>query len=481
MNESLPRLYPDLNLLIGGEWRHRDEGETVVNPANEAPLGHLPHATRADLEDAVQAAVRGFEVWRRTPPLERASVLIRAARLMRERSDEIGAAVTLEQGKPLAQSRAEVLRASEMLEWDANEGLRLYGRVIPSGPGLQRLVTREPLGVVAAFTPWNFPISSPLRKIGGALSAGCSLILKASEETPAGTILIARALMDAGLPNGVLNLVFGDPAAISNFLIPHPVVRMIAFTGSVPIGKHLAALAGRHMKPALMELGGHGPVIICDDVDPVSVAAQSVAIKSRNSGQICVSPTRFFVEEGVYDAFLDAFIKKAEALRLGDGMADGVDMGPLANIRRLAAVEDLVADAAAKGAKVRTGGRRVGNQGFFYPLTVITDASDDVRATHEEPFGPIALVAPVASVAEAITRANALPFGLAGYGFAQASSKIDAISSGLECGTISINYFSASTAETPFGGVKDSGYGREGGIEGIEAYSFVKMVSRKVE
>ncbi len=472
--------YPPLRMRIAGEWRTREAGEQVINPATEAPLGHLPHATAADLEDAVRSAAEGFALWRRKAPAERCEIVVEAARLMRRRIEAIATAVTLEQGKPIAQSRAEVLRAAEILEWDANEGRRLYGRLIPAEAGMRRTVTREPIGVAAAFTPWNFPLTTPARKIGGALAAGCSLILKASEETPAGAVMILEALVDAGLPAGVVNLVFGDPAAISKVLISHPAVAMIAFTGSIPVGKHLAGLAAREMKPTLMELGGHGPVIVCDDVDPAMAAAQSVVAKSRNSGQVCVSPTRFFVEEASYDAFLEAFVDRAQKLRLGDGMDPATEMGPLANDRRLAAMDGLALDAREKGATVRAGGRREGNRGYFYPLTVVTDASAEVRATHEEPFGPLAVISRVSGVDEAVARANALPFGLAGYAFARSAAKVDAISSGLHCGNIAINHFTASVAETPFGGVKESGYGREGGIEGLDVYTVVKSVSHKV-
>lgn len=325
--------YPKLELLIGGEWMERN-GEPVINPADEATIGTVPHATGQDLESAVAAATDGFEVWRRTSPAKRCEIIARAAALLRERVEEFAVVMTLEQGKPIAQSRLEVLRAADILEWDANEGRRVYGRVIPAEPGMRHTVLRQPIGPAAAFSPWNFPVSSPARKVGGALSAGCSVILKASEETPGGAVQLARVFMDAGLPPGVLNLVFGKPAAISGYLVPHREIRLVTFTGSTVVGKHLAAMAGQHMKPAIMELGGHAPVIVCDDVDPVAAAALSVTAKSRNAGQVCVSPTRWFVHERIYKPFVEAFAEKAAQLRIGNGLDPATQMGPLANHRR---------------------------------------------------------------------------------------------------------------------------------------------------
>jgi succinate-semialdehyde dehydrogenase/glutarate-semialdehyde dehydrogenase len=342
---------------------------------------------------------------------------------------------------------------------------------------MRHTVLRQPIGPVAAFSPWNFPVSSPSRKVGGALAAGCSIILKASEETPGGAFQLARAFVDAGLPAGVLSLVFGDPAKISEFLIPHPSIRLVTFTGSIPVGKRLAAMAGQYMKPAIMELGGHAPVIVCDDVDPVTAAAAAVMGKSRNAGQVCVSPTRWFVEERIYEPFARAFGEKAAALKIGNGMDPANQMGPLANARRVEAMAELVADARAKGAKVLSGGSRLANRGYYFPLTVLADLPDDARAMREEPFGPLALVNPVKSLDEAIEKANSLPYGLAAYAFTNSARKAEALADRVEVGNLSINHFVASLAETPFGGVKDSGYGREGGSEGLTYYTTVKNVS----
>jgi succinate-semialdehyde dehydrogenase/glutarate-semialdehyde dehydrogenase len=472
--------YPDVQLLINGEWISRP-GEPVINPADEKIIGTLPHSTEADLAAAVAAAEEGFRVWRRTSPAKRAEIILKAARLIRERVENIAVVMTLEQGKPIAESRLEVMRACEILEWDAAEGRRLYGRIIPSGHGMLRMVLRQPIGVVMAISPWNFPLSSPARKVGGALSSGCSIILKASGETPGSAVQLCRAFVDAGLPPGVLNLLLGKSSAISDYLIPQPAVRLITLTGSTPVGKHLAAMAGRCMKPVIMELGGHAPVIVCDDVDPVATATMCVAGKSRNAGQVCVSPTRFFVHEAIYERFAQSFSEKAAALKIGNGLDTTNQMGPLANPRRIAVIEAFVADAKAKGARVLSGGSRTTDSGFFFPMTVLADVPDNALAMHEEPFGPLALLTPFHSMEEVIKKANALPYGLAGYAFTTSAHNANQLVEDLEVGTLSINHFVASTAETPFGGVKESGYGREGGIEGLECYTVVKNVSHLIE
>jgi succinate-semialdehyde dehydrogenase/glutarate-semialdehyde dehydrogenase len=471
--------YPDIELYIDGRWK-RASGQPVINPADESVLGNVPTATTADLDDALAAAGRGFAVWRKTSPARRSQIILQAAKLMRERVEDMATAMTLEQGKPIDQARLEILRGCDIIEWDATEGLRLYGRVIPSEEGMRHTVLRQPIGPVAAFSPWNFPMSSPARKVGGALASGCSIILKASEETPAGAVQLVRAFHDAGLPPGVLNLVFGNPAEISGYLIPQSSIRLVTFTGSIPVGKSLAEMAGRHMKPAIMELGGHAPVIVCGDADPLTTAATSVTGKSRNAGQVCVSPTRFFVQESIYQRFADSFAEKAAQLRVGDGLDPKVQLGPLANARRIEAMETLVADAKARGARVLAGGSRIGNRGYFFPLTVLADVPDNARAMNEEPFGPLALINPVRDIDEAIEKANSLPYGLAAYAFTRSANNADRLANEIEAGNLSINHFVASVAETPFGGVKDSGYGREGGTEGLHGYTVAKNVSHKM-
>ncbi|MEM1262772.1 MAG: NAD-dependent succinate-semialdehyde dehydrogenase [Pseudomonadota bacterium] len=472
--------YPDLNLFIGGEWRKTADELPVLNPVNEQEIGRLPRAERSDLDDALAAADAGFRVWSRTPPAERANVLLRAAALMRERQEAIAAAITTEHGKPLQQARLEVLRGCEFFEWDAGEATRTYGRVIPSGPGVRYIVHHQPVGTVLGLSPWNFPMSQPCRKIAGAVASGCSIILKAAEETPAGALHIARALHDAGLPPGVLNVVFGTPADISNYLICHEQIRLVAFTGSTAVGRELTTLAAQNMTPVLMELGGHAPVIVCEDTD-VDVAAVSGAVrKMRNAGQVCTSPTRFLVHDSIFEPFLDAFVSRAAATIVGDGFDASVEMGPLANERRPPVLAELVADAVAKGAELKTGGRRIGDKGYFFEPTVLANVPDEARVMQEEPFGPLAVVNPIGSLDEGIERANAVPFGLAAYGFTNRADYADQLIQQLEAGNVSINTLEASLPETPFGGVKESGFGREGGTEGLHNYMVVKNVSHSM-
>ena len=472
--------YPDLQLYIGGSWRRGTPGQPVLNPADESVIGAIPGASRSDLDDAIAAAADGLKVWSKTAPARRGEIIRKAAALMRERIEEIAFAITLEHGKPIAQARLEVIRGCEFFEWDAGEGQRTYGRVIPSEPGIKYIVVHRPIGVVAAFSPWNFPMSQPARKIGGALAAGCSIILKAAEETPAGALHIARAFHDAGLPAGVLNLVFGVPSDISEYLIPQDPIRLVAFTGSTAVGKRLTEMAGRHAKPVLMELGGHAPVIVCDDVDPVETAIMSAVRKFRNAGQVCTSPTRFFVQQPLYERFARAFAEKAKAITVGRGLDETTEMGPLANGRRVEAMEMLVADARAKGARVLAGGERLGNRGYFFSPTVLADVPDEARAMREEPFGPLALINPVETLDDAIAKANALPFGLAAYAFTNSARTADRLAEDVEVGNFSINTLEASVAETPFGGVKESGFGREGGAEGLSHYTIVKNVSHRL-
>jgi succinate-semialdehyde dehydrogenase/glutarate-semialdehyde dehydrogenase len=472
--------YPDLNLYVGGEWRSTRDRLAVVNPANETEIGRLPIAGRCDLDAAVAAAATGLKVWSRTAPAERAAVLRRAAALMRERVEEIAWTITLEQGKPLHEGRAEVIRGCEFFEWDAGEAVRTYGRVIPSHRGVRYLVLREPIGMVAAFSPWNFPMSQPARKIGSALASGCSIIIKAAEETPGGAVHIARAFHDAGLPPGVLNLVFGHAAEISDYLIPHDQVRLVAFTGSTAVGKHLAELAARHMTPVLMELGGHAPVIVCADADPVAAGVTSALRKYRNAGQVCTSPTRFYVMESGFSRFAAAFAETAQGLKVGNGMDPETQMGPVASARRIPALEALVADALERGGKLLAGGKRKQNRGYFFEPTVISDLPEDARSMREEPFGPLALINPVSSLDEAIAKANALPLGLAGYAFTNNAATAHRLMSEVQVGNLSINTLEASVAETPFGGLKESGYGREGGAEGLSHYTLVKTVSHNL-
>ncbi|MEM9635912.1 MAG: NAD-dependent succinate-semialdehyde dehydrogenase [Pseudomonadota bacterium] len=472
--------YPDLHLYIDGRFRKTAETLPVLNPANEEVIGALPVARQSDLDDALEAAERGFRIWSRTAPRERSDIIMKAARLMRERIDDIAFSITMEHGKPYRQGQLEVIRGSEFFEWDAGECQRLYGRAIPGAPGIRHTVLRQPIGTVAAFAPWNFPMSQPARKIAGALASGCSVILKAAEETPAGALHIAQAFHDAGLPAGVLNLVFGVPSEISSYLIPKDQIRLVAFTGSTVVGRHLTGLASDHMTSVLMELGGHAPVVVCDDVDPVQVGPICASRKYRNAGQVCTSPTRFYVGRTQFDAFAESFVRSAEGIVVGDGLENGTEMGPVANDRRLAAMSELVEDAVSCGAELRSGGRRIGSKGYFFEPTVLANVPDTARIMSEEPFGPIAIINPVDCVDDGIRQANRLPFGLAAYGFTHSAANVEKLVDGVETGNLSINTLEASLPETPFGGVKSSGCGREGGEEGLHHYTVVKNVSHKI-
>jgi succinate-semialdehyde dehydrogenase/glutarate-semialdehyde dehydrogenase len=474
--------YTDVAMFIDGGWTAGtgDGASDIVDPATEQVLGRVPHASTGDLERAAEAAARGFAVWRDLSVDDRTLILLKAADLVRSRAQRIGEVMTLEQGKPVPEARGEVTRVAKLLQWDAEEGRRSYGRIIPVDSETELTVRREPVGPVAAFTPWNFPAGSPMRKIAAALSAGCSIVIKASEEVPGTACELVRCFEEAGLPPGVLNLVFGDPPAISEFLIGHPAIRFVAFTGSVPVGKHLAGLAARVMKPTIMELGGHAPVIVCDDVDPVAAARGCVAGKFVNAGQVCTSPSRFYVHESLYEPFVDAFVEATGAVTVGNGLDDGVRMGPLANPRRLAAIQQFVDGALAGGASLRCGGSRVPGPGYFYEPTVVTDVPADAELMHVEPFGPVAPIMPFADLDDAIERANALPYGLAAYGFTRSSARAAELARRLEAGILSINHTSGSVPEAPSGGVKESGYGREGGHEGLEGYLITKRVSHKL-
>jgi succinate-semialdehyde dehydrogenase / glutarate-semialdehyde dehydrogenase len=473
-------MYANLQLFIDGQWIDSGggAGEDVINPATEKPLAHLPHASAADLDRALEAAKKGFAVWRAVSAYDRAKIMRKAADLMRERYDAISKTLVQEEGKAYAEARAEVITSADIIEWYAEEGRRAYGRIVPGRGKLRQIVIQEPVGIVAAFTPWNFPALTPARKIGGALAAGCALILKASEETPGTCVEMVRCFADAGLPAGVLNLVFGVPAKISEHLIAKDEVRKISFTGSIPVGKHLAVLAAKGMKRATMELGGHSPVVVFADADPEKSADTIAGFKYRNSGQVCISPTRFYVQEQVYDRFLARFTEYAKGLKLGDGLEKGVTMGPLANARRIDAMESFVRDAKDRGGKIVTGGERHGNQGYFFEPTVITEVPDDSKIMTQEPFGPLAPVVRFKTLDEVVERANSLPYGLAAYAFTGSAHTANLIGDALQSGMVGVNSIAVSTPETPFGGIKESGYGSEGGLEGLQAYLNTKFISQ---
>jgi succinate-semialdehyde dehydrogenase / glutarate-semialdehyde dehydrogenase len=475
------RVYPNTQLYIDGEWMNARSGRTipVVNPASGSSIGTLAFAEQADLDHALDAADKGFRTWKRISAFERSKTMRKAANLMRERIEHIAMLMTMEQGKTIAEAKAEITNGADTIDWFAEEARRTYGRVIPArGEGIYQLVVKEPVGPVAAFTPWNFPINQIVRKLSAALAAGCSIIVKAPEETPASPAELIRAFADAGVPPGTIGLVYGDPAAISSYLIPHPVIRKISFTGSTVVGKQLAAMAGAHMKRATMELGGHAPVIIFDDAD-VAVAAKAMASsKFRNAGQVCISPTRFLVQEGIYDSFVEQFVANTKRLKVGDGLEQGITMGALANPRRSKAMEVNLEDATKHGGHIKTGGHRIGEKGNFFEPTVVTELPNDAKAMNEEPFGPMAIINPFKTFDDAVKEANRLPFGLAAYAWTKSAKTANAIAASVETGMISINHVGLGIPEVPFGGVKDSGYGSEGGSEAIEPYLNPKFVTQ---
>lgn len=474
--------YPELHLWIGDRRLGCTESGNsipVINPADGSVLGSLPVVDAKALEAAVNAAAQGFKCWSTMVPLERFRILSKATALIRSRRESIAQTLTLEQGKPLAEARREVSLSADIIDFLAEEGKRLGGREVPPRTATihTQTVRRIPVGPVAAFTPWNFPANLPARKLGGALAAGCSVIVKPSEETPATCMELVRALIDAGLPEGVLNLVCGSPPAIAGALIGNPQVAKISFTGSVAVGKALAAEAAGRMKRYTMELGGHAPVIVCADADPGRVAALSVPAKFRNAGQVCAAPVRFLVHRSVYADFRDAFVAQACSLKVGSGLDSGVQMGPLIHERRVFEMQNFVADANAHGGRLLCGGRRIDRAGFFFEPTVLEGVSLKARAQQEEPFGPIALLDGFDDLQDAINRANALPYGLAAYAFTHDLATADRLGRELQAGMVGINHFGVSQPETPFGGVKESGFGSESGLEGLLGYTDVKLVS----
>lgn len=473
--------YPKLSLYIDGEFIHGGDRPTqdILNPATGQVIAQLPHATPQDLDRALAAAARAFEAWKKSSPIERSKVLRKVSELARARAQDIGRGITLDQGKPLAESVGEVMFCAEHAEWHAEECRRIYGRVIPARlPAVRQTVLREPVGVVAAFSPWNFPFNQAIRKAAAAVGAGCSVILKGPEDAPSAVQAIAQLFHDAGLPKGVLNVVWGVPSEVSTHLIESPVVRKITFTGSTAVGKMLAAKASSLMKRSTMELGGHAPVIVCDDADVDAAVALMVGFKFRNAGQVCISPTRFYIQEGVYDRFVADFVAKTRALKVGDGLAEGTQMGPLAQARRVGAVAGFVDDARERGASILVGGAPIPGVGNFFAPTVVADLPDQARLLHEEPFGPVAGMIRFKTIDEALQRANALPYGLASYVFTRSNHNAHVLSTGLASGMVSVNHLGLALAETPFGGINDSGMGSEGGSETFDGYLNTKFITQ---
>jgi succinate-semialdehyde dehydrogenase/glutarate-semialdehyde dehydrogenase len=473
-------MYEDPVLYINGRFISAEGRKTqpVTNPATGAVLGQLPHATTEDLDQALAAAQAAFEQWRRTSPLERSAILRKAGDLLRQRMSEIGRNISLDQGKPLAEAIAETDKSAEHADWHAEEGRRIYGRVIPPRqPDVRQLVQREPVGVCVAFSPWNFPIGQASRKVFAALGSGCTLIMKGPEDSPSGVIALVRALHDAGLPAGCLNLVWGVPAEISGYLIRSPIVRKVSFTGSTAVGKQVAALAASQMKRMTMELGGHAPVLVFEDADLDRAADILARFKMRNAGQVCISPSRFYVQRKAYDRFVARFVEVTRSLKVGDGLDDGVDMGSLVHERRVAAMESFMQDVSQRRGEVLTGGCRIGAKGSFFAPTVVAGLQADARLMHEEPFGPIAPVAPFDTFEDGIRLANSLPYGLSSYVFTQSLTTATRASNALEAGMVNINHYGSGMAEMPFGGVKDSGIGSEGGTETYDGYLVTKFIT----
>ncbi|MBR7197371.1 MULTISPECIES: NAD-dependent succinate-semialdehyde dehydrogenase [unclassified Pseudomonas] len=473
--------YDPLYLFIGGQWLTAQDRATaaVVNPATGDEIGQVPLATAQDLDHALEVARLSFDQWRQTVPDQRAKILKRAADLILERAPHIAAQMTLEEGKPLRESLDEVTRAAEYFEWFAESARRIDGRVVPANrPGVLQLVKRQAIGPVAAFTPWNFPAITPARKLSAALAAGCSVVLKPGEESPSTALALARALDDAGLPKGVLQVVFGVPDQVSSHLIASPIIRKVTFTGSVPIGRLLSARAAEGVKPITLELGGHGPVLVFADADIEKAAVEGVANRFRGTGQVCISSTRFLIQREAYAEFVERFVAATKALKIGDGMDPQTQVGPLANPRQLAKMEQLIADAVEKGARVLAGGEALPGAGFFFQPTVLADVPMSARIMHEEPFGPIAILMPFDELSDGLQEANRLPYGLSAYAFtSNARTAID-VADGLEAGMIGINQYRIVATELPFGGMKESGHGSEGGIEGIEHYLTNKFISQ---
>lgn len=473
----------DVRLLIDGSWRHGAEERVlaVIDPSIGQAAGRVAVADPRDLQAAVGAAVRGFARWRAVAPFDRARILRRAAESLRDRAGEIATILTTEQGKPLAQARHEVMGSADVIEWFAEEGMRCFGQVIPGRTADSHVLTRlEPVGPVAAFTPWNFPVSQAVKKLAAALAAGCSIILKGPEEAPGSCAEMVRAFADAGLPPGAVGLLFGDPPQISSFLIAHPEIRHMTFTGSVAVGKSLAAHAGSHMKRMTLELGGHAPAIVCDDADLALAVTELARMKFLNAGQVCLSPTRFLIARPMYHEFVERFCHLARGLEIDAGDAPNVAMGPLANARRVQAIDALVRDAIARGANVACGGGSLDRPGCFYAPTVLVDVPIDARAMNEEPFGPLALVRPFDDIEEAIAEANRLPYGLASYVFTRSIANEATVTERLEAGMVAVNRVFSSTIEAPFGGVKESGFGTEGGTQAIRNFLNEKMITRFV-
>ena len=472
--------YPQLQMLIAGEWTNGTSGvtENVICPADGTVLGELPHASKEDLDDALNSSLEGFNKWRGETPLNRQSILEKAAKILEREFDKNSENLTREMGKPLAEAKIEMQVAIDLLRWYGEEGKRVYGRIIPSRiPNMEHEARKVPVGPVLAFVAWNFPATNVMSKVAGALAAGCSITIKPSEETPATAVALGECFMEAGLPSGVLNIVFGIPDKISRYLLESPIPKAVTFTGSVEVGKHLQSLSSNTLKKCTLELGGHAPVIICDDVDVDKVLAKIAPWKFRNSGQVCISPSRFFVQDEIYKKFVDGFVNIARQIKLGNGLENSTDMGPLIFEKQLRKMEILVEDAKSKGSSINLGGKKIGNKGYFYEPTVLTNLSSKSRVLNEEPFGPLVPILPFKNIEEATEKSNSLSVGLASYVFTENQKNAHFLGSNLNVGIVCVNHTIVSVPEAPFGGVDESGYGKENGIEGLESFLKTKYIS----
>ena len=467
----------DVRLFIGGKWREGSSGDSadITNPATAEPIGRVALAGEGDVQDAIGAAASALPAWRAMGAEQRAAILRNAAGVIAEKREQSAAALTLEQGKTLAESHAEFARVIETLMWHAQAASTTTE---PRSTGRKSTwVVPEPIGIVAALTPWNYPAVIVARKLSAALAAGCPVILKAAEETPNAAAAIVMALEAAGLPPGVVNLVFGDPPAVAAELLESTAVKAISFTGSTAVGKQIAAAASRTLKRCVLELGGHAPVIVCADAELDAAVAAIAAYKFECAGQSCNAPGRVYVERSRYQEFVDRLAAAAGELRVGDGMDATTDMGPLANPRRLTAIQRLADDACAHGARMVTGGRRLEAPGYFWPPTIVIGAPDTAALMREEPFGPVLPIAPFSTLEEGVGRANANSFGLAAYVFTTSTSIARVVSTALEAGSVGINELRGVPPDVGIAGTKDSGYGYEGGRPGIEAFLNLKVTS----
>ncbi|MES2433593.1 MAG: NAD-dependent succinate-semialdehyde dehydrogenase [Pseudomonadota bacterium] len=476
-------MFPEAGLIIGGVQRRQGSAGTLelTDPATDDVIAVLPKAGLSEVSETAEIALQGFAEWSAFSPYERSKILRRAADLMRARTEAVARCLTLEQGKPIAQARLEWGGSADLLDWYAEEGRRTYGRVIPGRVAEADLrVLRKPVGPMAALAPWNFPAWGMMQKIAPALAAGCSVVAKPSEVTPITTWHIAMCLIEAGLPPKAISVIWGSSSLISEALIKSPEIRKVSLTGSTRVGRIVAAMAGEYLKKVTMELGGHAPVIVARDADMSKLIPLAAQWKFRNAGQVCVSPTRFLVEDAVYDEFVDGLSQAASRVKVGHGLDDGTAMGPLCTRNQRNVISAMVADARAKGARVTAGGDAIGNVGNFHAPTVIADAHAGLLAMNDEPFGPLALVARIGSIDEALAEANRMPVGLAAFAFTTNAHTAAKITRTVRAGMLGINHFSMGLPETPFGGILDSGFGSEGGIEGLEAYTTPMLVSAMV-